>query len=103
MSLRRVATRSTGYSNGEISTRPDAVPVGTFVHLKRGFTSIELLVTLAILAILAAVSIPAIGRAKVSAKKAACQSNLRQVNFAVRLYTDDEGKGQVIRGVLLEE
>jgi len=55
----------------------------------RGFTVIELLVVVSIIAILAALLLPAIGLARESARKIACASNQRQVMMAVLLYADD--------------
>ena len=56
---------------------------------KRGFTLIELLVVIAIIAILAAILFPVFTRAKKKAKQAACQSNLKQIALAFRMYTND--------------
>ncbi len=55
----------------------------------RGFTLIELLVVVAIIAILAAVLFPVLARAKQAARVATCQSNLRQLGAAFRMYAND--------------
>lgn len=58
-------------------------------HLSRAFTLIELLVVITIIAILAAILFPVFARAKESAKKSACLSNMRQIGFAFSLYMTD--------------
>jgi len=57
--------------------------------MKRAFTLIELLVVIAIIAILAAILFPVFAQAKVSAKKAASLSNLKQDTLAVLMYAGD--------------
>jgi len=55
----------------------------------RAFTLIELLVVIAIIVILAALLFPTIGAAKSKARRTACMSNLRQINFGLRMYSED--------------
>jgi len=54
-----------------------------------GFTLIELLVVIAVIAILAALMFPALNSARDKARRTACVSNLRQINFGIRMYSDD--------------
>jgi prepilin-type N-terminal cleavage/methylation domain-containing protein/prepilin-type processing-associated H-X9-DG protein len=58
---------------------------------RRAFTLIELLVAIAIIGILAALLLPALGRSKASAWRADCASNLHQLGLATLLYWDDNG------------
>lgn len=55
----------------------------------RGFTLIELLVVIAIMSILAGMLFPSFSRARESARRASCGSNLRQVGLGVAQYTQD--------------
>jgi prepilin-type N-terminal cleavage/methylation domain-containing protein/prepilin-type processing-associated H-X9-DG protein len=56
---------------------------------KRGFTLIELLVVIAIIAILAAILFPVFARARENARRASCQSNLKQIGLGIMQYTQD--------------
>jgi prepilin-type N-terminal cleavage/methylation domain-containing protein/prepilin-type processing-associated H-X9-DG protein len=58
-------------------------------QLRPGFTLIELLVVIAIIAILAAILFPVFARARENARKANCQSNLKQIGLAFQQYRQD--------------
>ena len=56
---------------------------------KKGFTLIELLIVIAIIAILAAILFPVFARARENARRASCQSNLKQLGLGLLQYAQD--------------
>jgi len=54
-----------------------------------GFTLIEILVTIAIIAILTAILFPVFARARENARRASCMSNMKQIGLAMMQYTQD--------------
>jgi len=55
----------------------------------RGFTLVELLVVVAIIALLLAILTPALNRAREAARTVKCLTNIRQINLGMRMYGSD--------------
>ena len=73
------ARRSGGLSMALISTR---LRLG-------GFTLIEMLVVIGIIAVLIAILLPVLGKARAQANRVACLSNIKQVGTAILMYCND--------------
>lgn len=53
------------------------------IKIKDGFTIIELLIVLAVIAIILSIAIPNYAKSRLESQKNACIANLRQINSAV--------------------
>jgi prepilin-type N-terminal cleavage/methylation domain-containing protein len=88
----------TEYNGFDEITRVNYPATSNALSRARAFTLVELLVTVAILAILAALVLPALAGGKKKAIQTECAANLRQWGLTFRMYADDNEDSLPRRG-----
>jgi len=80
--------------------RPILPPAGKLIPT--AFTLVEMLVVILIICMLAAMLLPALGKAKLEGRRISCLNNLRRMAISRKMYTDDN-QGNLILSVAEED
>ena len=72
----------------------------TFHRSTRGFTLVELLVVIGIIAVLIGILLPSLARARRNARLVQCESNLHQIGLAAQLHAADHTSHVPLAGVV---
>lgn len=94
-----------GYGFGSVGSGGfmglQGVSAGACRRIGRGFTLVELLVVISIIALLIGILLPALSAARQVARASACASNIRQVGLALHTYINDyDGQFMPVSGAV---
>jgi prepilin-type processing-associated H-X9-DG protein/prepilin-type N-terminal cleavage/methylation domain-containing protein len=78
--------RSVGYTAQSLQVRGCLAMRHTFQSKARGFSLIELITVIGLIAVLMAILLPVLRRSRQASKRTVCASNLRQLSAAIALY-----------------
>ena len=73
----------------ELTVKAKRILRGIIMRGKKGFTLVELLVVISIIALLLSILLPALNKAKEQAKLAVCLSNMKQLGYIFKMYIED--------------
>lgn len=79
------------------ATGTQASMIGPRFARRSAFTLIELLVVISIIALLLAILLPALGKARSQTRRTICQSNMRQLMLAWNMYAD-QNEDRIVNG-----
>ena len=83
-----ICNENSGYEKGLVELTEETMSKGSLRRMQE-FTMIELLIVISIIAILAALLLPALERARAKARAISCQANQKQLMTASIMYSDD--------------